>query len=230
MWKKIALSISVSIILACSGGDITAPEPEAFALMFPENNSLCLEGQIQNDLQSEVRFRWEYSTNATGYALEVTNLMTNERNTYNTTETRQNVVLNHDEPYIWKVSAIGEETGVSLESDTWRFYLAGQAETTYAPFPAELINPRSGATVTLVEGQAALNWSVSDVDSDLQTIKVYLDTDATATTLLETVDYAQANQQITASLQANTLYYWRVVAVDAEGNQSDSGTYTFRTQ
>lgn len=230
MWKKLTLSIGASLLWACSGGDISAPAPEAFELTFPENNSLCLEGQVQNALQSQVRFRWTYSSNATGYELTVINLMTNERNTYNTTETRQNVVLNHDEPYIWKVTAQGEDANVTLESETWKFYLAGEAETTYAPFPAELISPRSGSTVTLVDGAAVLNWSVNDVDNDLRTIKIYLDTDSTADTLLQTVDYAQADQQISTELEDGTLYYWRVEAIDAEGNVSDSGTYTFRTQ
>ncbi|MGC6480495.1 MAG: hypothetical protein ACON42_08965, partial [Flavobacteriaceae bacterium] len=64
--RKLPLILLLTLIsFGCSSGDISAPAPEAFELTFPENNSLCLEGQVQNALQSQVRFRWTYSTHAT---------------------------------------------------------------------------------------------------------------------------------------------------------------------
>ena len=230
MWKKIAFSISASLLIACAGSDDSAPNPEDFELIFPLNNSLCLEGRIQSDLQSQITFDWTFSRHAASYDLTITNLSTNEENTYNVTESLKEVVLNHYEPYTWKVTALGDGPGQSLESDTWKFYLAGEAETNYAPFPAELISPRSGATVILNDGQATLNWSVSDVDDDLATVEIYLDTNAEAGRLLQAVDFSQANQQISATLEDDTIYYWRVRAIDSQGNRSDSGTYAFRTQ
>lgn len=231
MWKKIAFSFSSLLLIACSDAtDLSGPVPQDFDLVFPSNNSLCLEGVIQNDLQSQITFDWSYSEYATSYELTVTNLSTDEENTYSVTESSKDVVLNHYEPYMWNVTAVGENPEQFVESDTWKFYLAGEAETTYAPFPAELISPRSGATVILNDSQAVLNWSVSDVDDDLETIEVYLDTNTGAGRLLESVDFSQQNQQITATLEDDTVYYWRVRAIDAEGNRSDSGIYAFRTQ
>ena len=229
MWKKLAYTVSAALLIACGSNEEFPLEPQSFDLVFPQNNSLCLDGIVQNDLQSEVRFDWTASKYAAGYELTVVNLNTNESNTYSSDDTREGVVLNHYEPYTWKVTALGENNAMSLESETWKFYLAGEGETSYAPFPAELTSPRPGAMVILVDGQTNLGWTVNDVDNDLRTINVYVDTNSDATTLLQTVDYQQAAQQITASLEPGTLYYWRVEAIDAEGNQSDSGIYTFRT-
>ena len=230
MWKKLTLSIFASLlIIACGDNEPLPLEPGTFDLVFPENNSLCLDGIVQNELQSEVRFDWSPSSYSVGYELTIVNLNTNESNTYTSEDSRESVVLNHYEPYTWKVTALGEDNTMSRESETWKFYLAGEGETTYAPFPPELTTPRSGAMVILVDGQTDLGWTVTDVDDDISTINVYVDTNSDASTLLQSVDYQQAEQQITASLEPGTLYYWRVQAIDEEGNQSDSGIYTFRT-
>ena len=229
MLKKLTYILSVALLVSCGNSEEFILEPQAFELTFPENNSLCLDGIVQNELQSRVRFGWTPSLYSTGYELTIVNLNTNESNTYSSDDPSEDVVLNHYEPYTWKVTALGENGAMSLESETWKFYLAGEGETTYAPFPAELTSPRSGSMVILVDGETSLSWTVSDVDNDLETINIYVDTDSSATTLLKSVAYEQAEQETTASLEPGTLYYWRVEAVDREGNQSDSGIYTFRT-
>ena len=58
--------------------------------------------------------------------------MTNESATPQHYRNRQNVVLNHDEPYIWKVTAQGEDANVvrytESGSSTWR-----ERQKPYAP-------------------------------------------------------------------------------------------------
>ena len=114
------------------------------------------------------------------------------------------------------------------ESVRWKFYLAGPAEVNYAPFPAELTSPISGSTVTPVDGVIQLQWSCTDADNDLASFSVYLDT-TDGSTLLRTLDYSSTTTSIETEVENDTVYYWKVIAVDSEGNQSDSGVFTFRT-
>ena len=133
MWKKLAYTVSAALLIACGSNEEVPLEPQSFDLVFPQNNSLCLDGIVQNDLQSEVRFDWTSSKYAAGYELTVVNLNTNESSTYSSDDTREGVVLNHYEPYTWKVTALGENNAMSLESETWKSHLAGEGETSYAP-------------------------------------------------------------------------------------------------
>jgi len=63
--------------------------------------------------------------------------------------------------------------------------LAGPGITNYTPFPSELLTPRSGSSVTPVDGNIALKWNGSDVDVDYY--ELYLDT-AEATILVQQVN------------------------------------------
>ena len=139
------------------------------------------------------------------------------------------VILAKEEPYKWQVIAEGEEGTTPGESETWKFYLAGNPQINYAPFPAELITPRSGATITPSGGQITASWNCSDVDGDLTSYQVYLDT-TDGSTLVQEVNHQSSTTEVQLDVAANQVYYWKVVAIDANGNKSSSGVYTFRTQ
>ncbi|MDC0515517.1 hypothetical protein OAN99_06865 [Flavobacteriaceae bacterium] len=99
----------------------------------------------------------------------------------------------------------------------------------YAPFPAELISPRSGANVTPdINNLINLNWTASDVDQDLIRFEVYLD-QTDATTLNNEIEYASQETIVEVEVENNKTYYWKIIAIDANGNQSSSGVYAFRT-
>ena len=89
-------------------------------------------------------------------------------------------------------------------------------------FPAELTSPISGSTVSPVNGVITLQWSCTDADNDLASFSVYLDA-TDGSTLLETLDYTSTTTSMETTVASSTVYYWKVVAVDSEGNQSDSG-------
>ena len=55
-------------------------------------------------------------------------------------------------PILGKLSLMDKVEVNSVESDTWKFYLAGPAQVNFAPFPAELTSPISGSTVTPSDG------------------------------------------------------------------------------
>ena len=74
-----------------------------------------------------------------------------------------------------------------------------------------------------------LIWSASDVDNDLSSYKVYFDS-VDGSTLLGSYTHSAETTSSAVSVSANTLYYWKVIAIDANENESDSGVYTFRVQ
>ena len=225
----------LAINLSCSKESATPSTPEVVILdpgtpnlSFPANNEPCLESTAVNDVQSTVTFRWTTAANVVSYDIEVTNLSNNTFQNYSSATNEKAITLENSEPYAWQVTAIGESGSQPAESSRWKFYLAGPAEVNYAPFPAELTSPISGSTVTPVDGTIQIQWSCTDADNDLASFDVYLDA-TDGSTLLQTVEYSSTTTSIEAEVENSTVYYWKVIAVDAEGNQSNSGVFTFRT-
>lgn len=230
----VLLTITYITLTACSkdsGGnepEVVIRQPTAAVLSFPANNEPCLETNSVNDTQSSITFRWIAGQNVTSYDLQVVNLANNSNNTYNATSNEKSLTLEHDEPYSWKVISNGESGSQPVESDTWKFYLAGPAQVNFAPFPAELTSPISGSTVTPSDGLIQVQWTCTDADNDLTQFEIFLDT-TDGSTLINTIDFESTTTSVDVSVENNTIYYWKVVASDAEGNQSDSGVYSFRT-
>jgi len=240
--KRLFISLfSFLIIISCSkgGGDDPAPpvvtppvvilQPGTPSLVFPANNEPCQDGTSINDTQSEVNFQWGTTGNTLNYVLTITNLTNNSELTFNTSDANKVVALSKTEPYRWGVTAQGDTGSTPAQSSLWKFYLAGDAQVNYAPFPPDLLSPKSGSNVFAVNNEVTLTWGASDVDNDLSTYKVYLD-NVDGSTLLDTYTHTAEITSTAVSVSANTLYYWKVIAIDANGNESDSGVYTFRVQ
>ena len=45
----------------------------------------------------------------------------------------------------------------------------------------------------------------------------------------ETVDAVNANTSTSIAVDSNSAYSWKIIAVDTNGNKSNSGVYSFRT-
>ena len=216
--------------ISCSKDPAEVSNPTSFELIAPANNETCLEGSIINDNQKEIVFQWGGSTNATSYSLDIINLTTNVGQTLQSNGTSLSVKLTSAEPYSWKVIASGGEGSKSATSDQWKFFLAGDEVVNYAPFPPELISPRPSATIDVNSlNEIVLNWTCSDVDNDIVTYKVYLDT-TDGSTLVRELDYVQNNTELGVDVDTGGNYFWKVIAVDGEGNSSSSGVYSFKTQ
>ena len=216
--------------ISCSKDPAEVSNPTSFELIAPANNETCLEGSIINDNQKEIVFQWGGSTNATSYSLDIINLTTNVGQTLQSNGTSLSVKLTSAEPYSWKVIASGGEGSKSATSDQWKFFLAGDEVVNYAPFPPELISPRPSATIDVNSlNEIVLNWTCSDVDNDIVTYKVYLDT-TDGSTLVKELDYVQNNTELGVDVDTGGNYFWKVIAVDGEGNSSSSGVYSFKTQ
>ena len=230
--RKIVLLFGTLILLvnSCTPEEPVVPiNPSAPTLISPANDETCLDGTSINDSQSNVDFRWSLAANALSYELVVTNLLTQSSQTYPATSNQTTVALTKAEPYNWSVKSIGEVGSISSQSIQWKFYLAGDAVVNYAPFPSELISPQSGANVTPdINNLIKLQWNASDVHDDLAQCEVYLDKND-ATTIIKTIAYQTEEESIEINVENGTTYYWKIIAIDANQNQSSSGIYAFRT-
>ena len=230
--KRIVLLFGSLILLvnSCTPEEPVVPiNPSAPTLISPANDETCLDGTSINDSQSNVDFRWSSAANALSYELVVTNLLTQSSQTYPTTSNQTTVALSKAEPYNWSVKSFGEVGSIPSESVQWKFYLAGDAIVNYAPFPSELISPQSGANITPdINNLVTLIWNASDVDGDLSQFEIYLD-ESDASTLNTTLEYQSEEERIEVEVKNNTTYYWKIIAIDNNKNQSSSGVYAFRT-
>ena len=135
------------------------PAPGKSSLSAPENNEICYEGEVVNESNSAVTFSWDTSSDTSSYDLQITNQETNETQTEGgITSTSKVVTLATDVSYSWKVVSKANDTSDTTNSDTWQFYLAGDGQENYAPFPATIISPTSGAAVDSNGGKVILSW------------------------------------------------------------------------
>ena len=220
--------ILVLLLVHCQKTELPA-DPGVANLISPVDKETCLDGVSINDTQSNVNFVWGTATGALSYELEIANLLTQSTQLYSSDTNELSIALSKAEPYSWSVRSIGETGTTPSVSDPWKFYLAGDAVVNYAPFPAELITPRSGANTTPdINNLVILRWTADDVDDDLNRFEVYLDT-TDGTTLNQEIAYQAQETQLEVEVENNTVYYWKIVAIDLNENQSSSGVYTFRT-
>lgn len=219
------------IFIACGGsgdggGDIIdpVPPPKATTLVFPLQDSECNEGVIVSETQSRVTFEWNASDDTDSYTLVITNLLDNTSKSSTTSNTTKDEDILRGVPYSWLVTSKANGNSTTADSPLWKFYNAGDAVENYAPFPAELVSPIMGG---LANTSTTLEWIGSDLDSDIDSYDVYLDTNNPPTVLHENTSSMTSN---VSSLSANTVYYWSVTTKDAHGNTSQSPVFEFRTQ
>jgi hypothetical protein len=230
-----ALIGGLLLLVSCGGdGSSTTPDPEppvvvtppsAATLVFPDNNTECNEGTVVNENQSTVLFQWSASQNTDTYELNLRNLDNNNTARTNASTNEALITLLRGTPYEWYVVSKANGTSVVATSASWKFYNQGPGVENYAPFPAEAVSPPRGSTVGAT-GTITLEWTGSDVDNDIVDFDIYLDTSSSPTTLLGTTP----ESSLVASITANTVYYWRVVSRDSQGNTSQSEIFEFRVQ
>ena len=77
--KYILQILFLFLILCCSKDEVeNTGRPGVPNLVFPENNTPCLDTTVINDTQSSVTFRWSLTRDTNSYRLFVTNLSTDE--------------------------------------------------------------------------------------------------------------------------------------------------------
>ena len=231
-------ALSITTLISCgSDGDLTdgegndgdtmVPAPTAANLIFPEDNTECNEGELVNETQSRVTFRWGESENTDVYTVTLTNMRSNGTRTVNATTNEAPITIDRGTPYQWSVTSTAEGTNETATSAVARFYNQGPGVANYAPFPPTAVNPAMGATVDIdMDGNVNLQWESSDIDGDLAGYEVFIGTQNPPAGSLGQL--MESNRD--ANLQAGTTYFWSVNAMDHHGNIASSQVFQFRTR
>ena len=218
------------IFLSCSGSSDPKP-PTQVTLSLPANNQNCNSGTPISSTQSSVEFSWNEGSGATTYSLNIKNLQTNaEIIRSGITSNTTSVDLNKGFAYEWYVTSVSEDYPDDQPiSSKWRFYLKNDGEQNSAPFPAELINPKSGEVIELTTGVFEMQWSGTDPDGDDLTYTLYVDKiDGKQTTPQDFNNIMSTSKQV--QLDTNSIYYWRVKSHDSNGNSTYSQIRSFRIE
>ncbi|MDC6366127.1 MULTISPECIES: hypothetical protein [Flavobacteriaceae] len=225
--KKTLLSLTIlALLISCGGSDDPPPVPGGANLVFPLESSECTTGVSVNENLSQITFEWEASSNTDSYTLSVVNLDANTPQTISTATTSASLSIAKGAPFSWSVTSRNSQSDQVATSDTWLFYNAG-AQTSYAPFPAQLVSPVSGSTVQRdIANEVALVWSGSDVENDIASFEIFFSDQNPPTTSVGTTD--AGTMEVSVGVESDMVYYWSVITTDAEGNTSDSGIFEFR--
>ena len=170
-----------------------------------------------DDRNSEVTFSWDASSDTDSYDLVINNQETSQSQTESgITSTSKAVILATDVSYSWKVVSKANDTSDTTESDTWQFYLAGDGQENYAPFPATILSPTSGAAVDSNNGGITLSWEGNDPDEgDSLTYTIYLDE---VDGLQDPIEEDSSETELEVSVESGTTYYWRVKTSDGKSS------------
>ena len=114
-----------------------------------------------------------------------------------------------------------------MPSEKWAFYLEGEAQVNHIPFPATLNFPEEASQITLQDGRVEFRWQGADLDNDidLYTLRLGSEEDNLSDLATELTD-----TRYSTSLVSSQRYYWQIVTIDREGNQSYSTIQSFQTQ
>lgn len=213
------------------GGDDnpTPPDPVVIdppgvaTLVFPNENSECTEGTNLTSTESDVTFNWNDGTNTDSYQLYLKNLDTQASSNYTSSISQLTLTILRGTPYSWYV--VSKNSGTkTAQSTTWKFYNAGNAISSHAPFPAELVSPDMGTSLSASTNNVTLQWKGSDIDNDIVGYDVLFETANPPTNNQGTT----SETNISVNITSGTTYYWRIITSDSQNNTSESEVFQFK--
>ena len=212
--KLSVLFIVLVVSIAYSKDDPTSAEnrpPEAFQVAAtPTQNTILLQWRGVSDPDGD---KVSYSIELEGEILIENNIA----NSY----TIEN--LDYQTTYSGRVIATDQRGGSRSASYT---ATTGESLNT-APEMFALLSPTNG--ITKLDRQPQFSWEPAvDPDGDAITYDLYLDTSEEPTILVVT-EYADTQISSATDLDANTMYYWKVVAKDGKGGETQSAVFSFTT-
>ncbi len=222
--------IYLPFVISCSGnGDSPVTPPVSIAspgiatLIFPNENSECNEGTNATNTESDVPFDWNDSANTDSYQVYLKNLDNQITTNYSSTTSQLTVTILRGTPYSWYV--ISKNSGTKIaQSVTWKFYNAGEAVSSYAPFPAELVSPEMGTSLSASTNSVILQWLGSDVDNDIVNYDVLFGTTNPPINIQGTT----STTNFSVTVVSGGIYYWRIITTDNQANNSKSEVFQFR--
>ncbi|WP_405415825.1 hypothetical protein [Maribacter sp. Asnod1-A12] len=188
-------------------------------LLYPENNSSDPEGTIVSNTENELEFEWKDKDGETysPYNLQLVNLLNNDTIVYESLETQTTISLQLGVSYSWYV------TGVSNSiSDIWVFDNLGIQNESVFPEPATAVSPVSGASISQTSTTVNLIWQSEDVN--IIGFDLYFGESENPDFFAEDITETRFND---ISVEANKVYYWKIVTKNSIGNESTSEVFTF---
>ncbi len=132
--------------------------------------------------------------------------------------------LSGNQTYYWKIVARAADNTQS-QSVVQSF----KTSNTNHFSPTEPVSPTPSSGAQMVSHQTSFQWSAStDGDGDAVVYHIYIDTVASPKKLLASNLSATQFKPI-VPLKGNKKYYWKVVADDAKGRQTESAVWSFST-
>jgi hypothetical protein len=220
------------LVFSCSGGgdDTDDPDPDPVntaptipSQVYPLSNTLCIDNNVE--------FKWNAATDAEGNSISY-NIEVSENSSFSpishstvSSSTSTTISLNKGKSYYWRIKAKDNKSAESEYSSVSHFLTEGEGVSNHLPFAPVLVAPDLNAEIAGTS--TILSWTASDVDNDVLTFDVYLDSNSDSTTKVA------ENQTITtyeaSGLTAATTYYFKVVVKDDKGGVTIGQIWSFST-
>lgn len=218
---------SLKILLVCAllaiGCKKDPSPPGDVELVSPAKNSECSPVNSDSGNTNLVQFSWQAASNTDTYTLRVNELDAGTTQMKTTTALSEILAIEKGTPFSWSVTAENTEVTETSVSETWFFYSPG-TETSFAPFPVEVVRPNGPKAFVDDDGEVLLEWKGSDLDNDIDGYELYFGTTDNPA-LFASLGVNETSTKV--SVVAETIYYWRLVTTDREGNSSDTGILSF---
>jgi hypothetical protein len=233
---KIKIVLFLFIIYGC--GKDSIPDPNPAVLLAPQNGDNCNTATSISFDQSRVDFSWIKSDNTDYYEVIAIGKSSNIKYKDTTSGIRFNgevpetinkkLTLPKGGAYSWSVTSISNSTIVTTQSEIWEFYLEGNVIGDFLPQPANLIYPANEELISLANSDLIeFLWTSTDEDNNISGYDFYLGTSIDNLSKLgDKIPQTSFNQQLTL----NTNYFWQVITIDLQGNNSASGINQFQTE
>ena len=218
-------NLHIILFILLMGCKDPIPTPEAALLLLPEADQSCLYVSVDS-AKARVTFSWELALHTDTYTINVVNLVTQELTSIRTEEITATLTLDRGTPYGWEVISSSEVSNKVTPSESRRFYLEGEQQFSYVPFPAKLVSPEMNEVVSLNNGSINLTWTGLDLDNDIDSYSVFL---GTSEDDLAEIATGLVSPNHSVSLQSNTAYVWQVTTRDELNNVSTSPYFRFQT-
>lgn len=219
-----ALKILLVCTLLAVGCKKDPPSPPGKAtLLSPAKNSECSPIDSDSGNTNLVQFSWQAASHTNSYELQVNELNSGTTQMKTTTALSEILAIAKGTPFSWSVTTKNNAVTKTTKSETWFFFSPG-TETSYAPFPVEVLRPSGPKAFRDINGEITLEWAGSDLDDDIDGYELYFGT-VDNPALLSSLTANEMSAKVAAITK--TIYYWRVVTKDKEGNTSSTGVLSF---
>lgn len=130
------------------------------------------------------------------------------------------VILDYASTYYWRVT-VTDSYGDSTQGSIWSFITKANDP------PDEPVVIAPGNTEIDIIRHTNLRWSGSDPDGDSLFYDVYLDQSNPPTTQLAD---SLIDTTLSVTLDYVTTYFWRVIAIDTNGDTTQGAVWSFTTK